>query len=392
MTLFTLVRRNVGKHPVRAAITFVFATIAMFAGVFLLSVVTTLGAATRQAAADRLAVQSAISLFVYLPEAYRERIARVPGVESVNPWNWFGGYYQKPANFFAQFATDMKVHLAQYPEMVVDPREAEELLADRRGCLVGQELAKQYGWKVGDKVPIIGTIYSAGPGKAWDFTLRATYRSTRPNIDEKTMFFHWDYLKEMRKLLAEQGYGAKDNDVAVFMVRVAPGFDSREVGEGIDRANEIGPQSTRTQTESQFQAQFVSMLGNIPMFLGWIGGAVMFAIFFSVLNAALMSARERSRDVGILKALGFPEGLAARLLVAESMLVVGSGGALGILLAYLSTSGFRNSLAGLIPNYFVAPATLLLGLVVALGIGAVAGVIPAIRLTRLRTVDVLRDA
>src|SRR5262245_56826480 len=112
----------------------------------------------------------------------------------------------------------------------------------------------------------------------------------------------------------------------------------------------------------------------------------MFAIFFSVLNAALMSARERSRDVGILKALGFPEGLAARLLVAESMLVVGSGGALGILLAYLSTSGFRNSLAGLIPNYFVAPATLLLGLVVALGIGAVAGVIPAIRLTRLRTV------
>jgi putative ABC transport system permease protein len=392
VTLFKLVRRNVGKHPVRAGLTFLFAVVALFAGVFLFSVVTTLAAATKQARTDRLAVQSAVSLFVYMPESYRERIERVPGVESVSPWNWFGGYYQEPSNFFAQFATDMKVHLTQYPEVVVDPAEAEELLADRRGALVGNDLATQFGWKVGDSIPIVGTIYSAGPGKAWDFVVRATYRSTKDNIDEKTMFFHWEYLQEMRRLQWEQGYDARGNDVAIFMVKVAEGHDSIAVSEAIDAIYENGPQRTRTQTEAAFQAQFVSMLGNIPAFLGWIGGAVMFAILFSVLNTALMSARERSRDVGILKALGFPESLAARLLVVESVLVVGTGGVVGTALAFLAAPAFRRMFGMLIPNYFVEPSMAWVGTGVAFAIGAIGGLLPAVRLTRLRTVDVLRDA
>lgn len=391
MSVFRLVRRNVARHPVRAALTFGFSALALFIAVFLYSVITTLEAATKQARTDRLAVQSAVSLFVYMPEAYRERIERMDGVESVSPWNWFGAYYQEPANFFAQFATDLKTHLVQYPELVVDPKEAQDLLADRQGALVGRGIAEKFGWKVGDRVPLIGTIYSTGLGKAWDFNVRATYRSTKDNFDEKTMFFHWDYLQEMRRLIREQGFNAYGSDVAIFMVKVAPGYDSVRVGEAIDAVYANGPQRTRTQTEAQFQAQFASMLGNIPAFLGAIGGAVLFAIFFSVLNTASMTARERSRDVGILKALGFRDGLAARLLVAESVLVVGSGGFLGIALAYLSVPVFRSAFGILIPNYFVEPVTGALAGAVALGIGAVGGLLPAIRLVRLRTVDVLRE-
>lgn len=391
MSLSRLVRRNLWRHPVRTVLTFGFSALALFLFVFLTSVVTTLSAATKAAATNRIAVQSAASLYVYMPESYRQKIEQVPGVESTCPWVWFGGYYQDPRNFFAQFAVDLAVHVDQYPEAVVDPGEREALLADRLGCLVGQELADQYGWKLGDRIPILSNIYTLGDKRAWEFTLRATYRSTKPNIDNKTMFFHWDYLKEMRAGLRAQGFEAGGQDVGVWMTKVRDGFDPEAVIEAIDALFAAGPQRTRTQTEAAFQAQFASMLGNVPTFLGWIGGAVLFAIFFSVLNTAGMAGRERSRDAGILKALGFPDRLAGGMLLLESMAVVGVGGVVGATLAWAAAPEFRQVFAQFLPNYFVADETLLLGVGIALLIGFLGGLLPALRLVRLRTVTVLRE-
>jgi putative ABC transport system permease protein len=389
VNLFTLVRRNVWRHPVRSGLTFLFATLALFLFVFLRSAVTTLESAAKAAATNRLAVQSAVSLFVYMPYSYRARIAQVEGVESVNMWNWFGGYYREPENFFAQFATDMAVNLEQFPEIEVPPDQVAALLEDRKGALVGRALAEKFGWEPGKRVQLMATIYALRP--TWEFDVRAVYRSTRPNIDEMTMFFHWDYLQEAREGFKASGFDVADQDVGVFMVKVKEGHEPVKVIEAIDRLFENGPQRVRTQTEAAFQAQFVSMFGGLPTFLAWIGGAVVFAIFFSVLNTAQMAARERARDVGVLKALGFRDALAGNLLLLESMLVVGVGGMLGVGLGWLSGPAFRGAFGFILPNYHVDPATLGAGVVLALAIGLVGGIVPALRLARLRPVTVLRE-
>jgi putative ABC transport system permease protein len=281
----------------------------------------------------------------------------------------------------------MEVLLEQYPEVVVPEDQRRRVLSERRGALVGAELAAQFDWKVGDLVPLTSRIYPPVGGGAWEFEICAIYRSTRPNIDEKTMFFHDDYFQEMiRASLGDVAVGAN-----IYMVKVAPGHRSEDVAAAIDAVYEGGPQRTRTQTEQAFQAQFVSMMGNIPVFLAWIGGAVIFAIFFSVLNTSQMAARERSRDTGILKALGFRDAWTGRLLLLESVLMVGAGGIVGTFLGLATQPMFRRMFGTNIPNYFVAPTTTIVAVVVALAIGLFGGLFPALRLARLRPVEVLRQ-
>jgi putative ABC transport system permease protein len=376
------------RHPARSTLTFLFAALALFLFVFLRSVITTLDAAVKMAASNRLATQSAVSLFVHLPQAYRAKISQVPGVESVSPWTWFGGHYQDPSAFFAQFAVDLGTTFEQYPELVVPPEQKASLLSERQGAMVGADLARQFDWEVGERVPLVPHIYALPGGRSWDFDVRAIYRSSKPNLDEKTLFFHDDYFREVvRGALGEDvGIGAN-----VYMVKVAPGHHAEDVAAAIDAVYENGPQRTRTQTEAAFQAQFVSMMGNIPVFLGWIGGAVLFAIFFSVLNTSQMASRERSRDVGILKALGFRDALAGRLLVAESMLLVGAGGIVGTAVGLLTVPFFRRVFGTQVPNYFVEGTTVALALAVAAAIGLLGGIFPALRLRRLKPVEVFRE-
>jgi putative ABC transport system permease protein len=387
VTSARLVWKNLLRHPARAGLTFLFAALALFLFVFLRSTVTTLRAAVTGAASNRLAVQSAVSLFIQLPLPYRQRIAAVEGVESVSPWTWFGAWHTDESEFFAQFAADLEVLLDQYPEVVVPEEQRTRLLSERRGALVGRELADQFGWKVGDLVPLTSRIYPPVGGGAWEFEVSAIYRSTKPNLDEKTMFFGDDYFQEMiRASLGEVAVGAN-----VYMVKVAPGHRSEDVAAAIDAVYEGGPQRTRTQTEQAFQAQFVSMMGNIPVFLAWIGGAVIFAIFFSVLNTSQMAARERSRDVGILKALGFRDAYTGRLLLLESVLMVGAGGIVGTFFGLATQPVFRRLFGTMVPNYFVAPRTTVVAVGIALAIGFFGGVLPALRLARLRPVEVFRQ-
>ncbi len=391
MSLLRLVRRNLMRHPIRSFLTFGFAVLALYLLVFLRSAVTTLDAALKSAAKNRVVVQSATSLFVYMPYSYRGKIEGIPGVESTGPWNWIGGFYQDERNRFAQFSVDMKTVIAQYPELVIREGSVDDLMADREGVLIGSDLAAQFGWKLGDRVPILQTIYAREKGEAWAFNVRAIYKSTNPAFDDKTMFLHWAYFEEKQRAMRAQGYGSPGQDVGIWMTKVKDGWSAESVIAAVDRMFEGGPQKTSTQTEAAFQAQFASMLGNLPTFLGWIGGAILVAIFFSVLNTNGMAARERSRDVGVLKALGFKDRLASGMLLLESMLLIGGGGLLGVGLAWLSVPVFRRLFGILFPNYHIDAATVGLGLVTAIGIGLLGGLIPALRLGRLRTVDVLRE-
>ncbi|MCO5171288.1 MAG: ABC transporter permease [Planctomycetes bacterium] len=381
-----LIARNLLAHPVRTLLTTCSLVIAVFLICTLRSLVIGLTAGVDAASSSRLVVQSAVSLFVDLPLAYQGKIAGVPGVRQTCKFQWFGGYYQDPSNFFAQFGVDADRFYESYPEVEVIAGDPAAFLTTRTGCLIGRELSRRYGWKVGDKVPIKPTIFQRTDGGAWEFEVVGVYRSKASNVDDATLFFQHDYLREALEQRAASG----PPGVGVYTITLAPGADLVDVSRRIDALFENGPQRVQTTTEAEFQRQFVSMLGGVPTLLGSIGAGVLFAILLAVLNTMLMAGRERTRDIGIIKALGFGDGVAFALLMCESLLLCGAGGALGVGLALLSAAPFREGLSQMVPAYDVTNETAALGLGLALLLGLIAGAAPAWRASQLRVIQALR--
>jgi putative ABC transport system permease protein len=340
------------------------------------------------AAANRLLVQSAVSLFVDLPLGYQQKIAAVPGIEAICKWQWFGGRYeQDKGGFFAQFGIDPATFLPSYPEMKIREGSYEAFTTTRTGCIVGDETAAKYGWQVGQTVPIGGTIFQRTDGRPWEFTVAAIYHSDSPSVDNQTLFFQYDYLRES----IEQGGATGPDGVGVYMLRIAPGTDPVVVQQGVDAMFENGPQRVQTTTEAEFNRQFISMLGDVPTLLQLVGGAVLFAIFFAVLNTMLMAGRERTRDLGIMKALGFTDKTAALLLVGESLLLCCLGAVVGIGVGLLAEAPAAAATASFIPGFGFDRSTLLLGAGIALIVGLVAGLLPGWRAARLTTIQALRE-
>ena len=386
MNLARLVRRNLLDHPVRSVLTVGAITVAMFLFCFVRSIVTSLDAAVNAAATNRVIVASAVSLFQSLPTPYLEKIKSIDGVEESCNFTWFGGRYKKPENFFAQFGTDPKELLDLYPEIDMPDEQKAAWLEDKQGAIVGIGLAEKWGWKVGDTVPIIGTIYPMVDGTQWSFNVHGIYRSRTALVDEQTMYFHWSYLDKM----LERGDAMGPRGSSVYVVRVKDGYDPSEVSSTIDDFYDGGPQRTRTQAEAAFQASFVGMLGNLPVFLGTIAGAVLIAILFGVVNTMTMAARQRTRSMGILKSLGFSSRIPARLYLMESIALALIGGGVGIGLALLSEIPIRRQFGTQIPMFEIANETILLAIGVCVLIGLLGGLVPAWVASRLSASEALR--
>ena len=386
MNLARLARRQAFSHPVRTMLTVAAVAVAMFLFCFLRSIVTSLDAAVTQSASNRIVVGSAVSLFQSLPTSYMPTIDEIDGVDSVCRFTWFGGRYQTESNFFAQFGTDPDVFLGQYPELQMPEEQKAAWIGDRKGAIIGVALAEKFGFEIGDQVPLIGTIYPRVDGEEWLFTIHGIYRSTKANVDEQTMYFHHVYLDES----VDGGECFGPVGTGVYIVRVAGGARGEDVAQRIDAYFDGGPQRTRTQTEAAFQADFIKMLGNLPTFLGMIVGAVLVAILFGVVNTMTIAARERTRTVGILKSLGFPDVVPSRLYAFESVLLVGLGTALGIGLALFAEDATRDFLGSQIPSYEVATDTLVQAALIGLAIALLAGLVPGWRAKRLSPVDALR--
>ncbi len=381
-----LLARNLTARPLRSALTVGSLLIAVFLVLFLRSVVVALGSGVEAASQSRLIVQSAVSLFVNLPLSYQQKIERVEGVGPMTKLQWFGGYYQDPSNFFAQFAVDEERLLDAYPEIELVEGSYEQFLAVKNGCLIGTDLATKFGWRVGDTVPLIGALYSRQDGSTWDFQVTGIYRSKAANLDSRTLWFHFEYLEDT----LESGAASGPEGVGVWILRLERGADATRVMSAIDGLFINGPQRVQTTTESEFQKQFVTMLGSVPTLLTSIGGGVLFAILLAVLNTMLMAARERTRSLGILKALGFGDGTAFALLLGESLLLCLIGGLLGLALYGLAAPGFSAFLTSAgFPPLVLDGESVLIGVVLALLVGLVAGIAPAIRAARLEVIDAL---
>lgn len=381
-----LIARNLRAHPLRSLLTAGSLTVAVFLICFLRSLVVALSAGVEGASSNRLVVQSAVSLFVDLPLAYQGKIDGVPGVAKTCVFQWFGGYFQDPSNFFAQFGVDHDRFFESYPEVELVEGKQEDFLAKRTGCLIGDQLAQKFGWKLGSRVPITGTIYVQSGGGAWEFDVVGIYHSKSANVDNNTLYFRFDCLREA----LETGSASGPQGAGVYMIKLAPGADVVEVSRTVDAMFENGPQRVQTTTEAEFQRQFVGMIGGLPTLLTSIGGGVLFAILFAVLNTMLMAGRERTRDIGVIKALGFTDGVVFALLMLESLLLCGVGGAGGVGLALFLEAGTAAGLSSMFPGYDVTQETVALGIGLALGLGVIAGLVPAWQASQLRVVQALR--
>jgi putative ABC transport system permease protein len=376
MKFLPLIIANLFRKKIRTTLTIGSFAVALFLFGLLVVVRGAFSQGLDVAGADRLVLINRVSIIQPLPLSYRDRLLRIPGVKQVMFDNWFGGVYQDERNFFPQFAVDTDNQRAMFPEFEVSEDQWQAFIADREGAIVGQGLAKRFGWKVGDRIPIKGTIY---PGQ-WEFNIRGIYRGKRVQDDTTQFWFHWKYLEERSQF---KGY------VGWYTVRVANPDQSAQVAKAIDQEFANSPWETKTDTEKAFAASWVKQMGNIEFLILSIGGVVFFTLLLVTGNTMAIAVRERIGELAILKAVGYSDTFVLLLVLAESLLVAAVGGGLGLVLAKLFTLG-GDPTHGLLPYFYLPPAAMVTGVAVALTVGVIAGILPALSAMRLRVVDALR--
>jgi putative ABC transport system permease protein len=330
----------------------------------------------------RLVTRSAVSLVFSLPLTYAQKIRQVPGVQSVSWANWFGGVYISERNFFPQFAIDPASYLDMYPEFILSAAERKAFLTDRKGAIVGRKLAEQYGWKIGDVIPLRGTIYTG----TWGFTLRGIYDGADKGTDQSTMFIHWDLLNETIKKL----YPRRGDQTGVFIVQLRDPAAAAEVSAAVDAMFRNSLAETLTETEKAFQLSFVAMTEAILLAIQAVSFVVIVIIMAVMANTMAMTARERGSEYATMKALGFSGGSVALLILAESVGIALAGGLAAIALTIPLADAFAERMGSLFPIFFVSEQTMLLQAGAALAVGVVAAALPAWRTATVRIVDGLR--
>ena len=386
MPSFKLVWRNLLRRPLRSLLTIASLAIAIFLICGLRTMITTIAAGVDNANPRRLDVLSASGLFVELPLSYQAKIERVPGVEKTTKFQWFGGYFRSQKNFFAQFAIDPETMFDMYPECKLPKEQIEALRNTRTGCVIGRSLAEKFDWKIGDTIPLIGALHPHPEDKAWEFKVCGIYHSDVPSFDNRTLFFRWDYFEETLKA------GGVPPGVGVYAIRATPDANVEDVIAGVEDQFRDSDQRVDCATEAEFQRQFQSMFGNIPLFLGWIGGGVLIAILVASINTMLMSMREQTGDVGVMKSLGFTDANVFGLFMAQAMFLCLLGGGIGLFLAWSTQGAIASSMEFMFPGFRIQAATFVIAAVLTAVLGLLAGILPAVRASRLRCVEALRAA
>jgi putative ABC transport system permease protein len=382
MFVLRLLLKNAFRHRLRTALTVLGLVVAVCAYGLLRTVIDAWYAGAEASSSTRLVTRSAISLTVPMPLSYAERIRALDGVSGVSWANWFGGIYVTERNFFAQFAVDPPTYLALYPEYRLSEAERQAFFRDQQGAVVGRKLAEKFGWKIGDQIPLRGTIY---PG-TWTFTLRGIYEGAEVGTDEQQMLFHWKRLSEALR----QRTGAGSDRVGVFVIGIADPDEAAAISQRVDAQFRNSLAETLTETEKAFQLGFVAMSEAILLAIRAVSGIVIVIIMAVMANTMTMTARERLAEYATLKALGFPGVFVVRLLFGESLLIAGLGGALGIAASFPAVRLVGQLTGTLFPVFRLSPTTLALQVAASVAIGLVAAAWPAWRMSRIGIVNGLR--
>jgi putative ABC transport system permease protein len=385
MKYLHLVWRNLMRRKIRTLLTIGCIFIAFLLFGVLMAIRAAFSMGVDIAGADRLVTIHKVSLIQLMPRSYVERIRGLEGVSGVTHANWFGGYYQEPSNFIANFAVEPEAWLAMYPEFELPEEQKKAWFANRGGAVVGISTATKFGWKVGDRVPLISPIYRKPDGAPWDFVIEGIYDSPVKGADKTQFFFHYDYPNEVLRDTPVA------NQVGWYVIRVADPATSDQLAKRVDALFANSSAETKTATEKAFVADFAKQVGDIGAIMIFIASIVMFFILFVAGNAMAQSIRERTSELAVLKTLGFRDGLVLVLVLIESCVIAGIGGALGLGLAWVVIAQ-GDPTGGMLPAFYFPSRDVVLGaaLVVVLGIGT--GLLPALQAQRLKIVTALRRA
>lgn len=382
MFLLKLLLRNAFRHRLRTGLTILGLVVAITAFGLLRTLIGAWYAGVEASSSTRLVTRSAISLTFALPLSYAPRIKAVDGVTTVSWANWFGGIYQSEKNFFPQFAVEPASYLQLYPEYVLKPEEKEAFIRDRQGAVVGRKLAAQYGWKIGDQIPLRGTIY---PG-TWTFTLRGIWTGAEAKTDENQMLVHYELVNESIK----QRFPGRGDSTGAFIVGIDQPVNAALISQRIDAEFHNSLAETLTETEAAFQLSFVSMSDAILAAIQAVSFIIIVIIMAVMANTMTMTARERLSEYATLKALGFPPRFVVALLFGESLLIAVIGGALGLLATFPAVAGIAHALGSFLPAFHITPLTMGLQIGAALLVGTVAAAWPAWRMSHIDIVSGLR--
>jgi putative ABC transport system permease protein len=379
MKYLPLLFANLKRKKLRTALTVGSFAVALFLFGFLAIIHGAFGGNLDVIGVDRLMVVNKTSIIQPLPISYEAQIQRIPGVKNITAQTWFGGIYQDPKNFFASFAIDPDTQREVFPELAVPDDQWKAFVDDREGAIVGAKTAKRFGWKVGDRVPLQAPIY----GGVWEFNIRGIYDNPKDGIDLTQFWLHYKYLDERRNF----GKG----QIGWYTVKLDSADDSTRVIKAIDTQFANSPFETKTETLAAMTASWVKAAGNIEFLIMAIGGVVFFTLLLVTGNTMALSVRERMGELAVMKAVGFSDRFILFIVLAESLLIALIGGIIGVSLAKLLTLG-GDPTGGILYSFALPVGAMLLGLVAALVIGMLAGIIPATNAMRLRVVDALRRA
>ncbi|MGH9316309.1 MAG: ABC transporter permease [Thermoanaerobaculia bacterium] len=386
MKYLVLIWRNIFRKKLRTALTASSIMLVLVLIVVLASLLQAMEAdPSGGRGANRLVVQHATGLGNFLPVSQRQRIEQIPGVVAVSPETWFGGVYKddKPENWIGQLSADPDIYFDKiFDDAKINPAVNAEWKATRSGFVAGQNLADKFKWKKGDHIILRGTYIPIN----LDLIYVGPYRAG----DESNIFFHNEYLNQSK------WFGA-DKYTGLYYLKVASGEDVPRVAAAIDRMFENSDAPTKTLTEKQFQLQFMEMMGNVKLLIRGISLIVLFAVTLIVANTVAMSARERVTEIAVMRTLGFRRAHILSFILSESVLMSLLGGILGVCLAkfvlipLLVAVGSKTSISAWLINFRVTLPTLIQAFGVSVGVGILAGFVPAVRSSRSKIVDGLRQ-
>ena len=383
MNDFTLVRKNLFRRKLRAVLMIVSILIAFLIFGVLAGIYASFTAGEDIAAADRLVVVNKVNFTQPLPIAYYNRVRSVAGIRKVTYANWFGGYYQDPKNILIVMAVEPETYTDIFSrDFDFAPEARRAFIRTRTGAIVGENMAHKWGWKVGDRVPIASNIFSRRNGShTWDFDIVGIFTGKTPQTETNFMFFQYDYFDETRSF---------DRDMIGWLVlQTANPAENDSIAKAIDAMFVNSTAETATDTEKAFNKAYAAQFGNIALIVILVIGAAFVTILMIVGNTMALTIRERTREIGVLKTLGFTGGRILRLVLGESVLLALLGGLPGLALAVLVTIWLRPSVSKLLPGFALTGDIVAEAIGLMLVFGLITGLIPALNAMRLQIATAL---
>jgi len=377
-----LISKNAFRRKLRTFLTILGLALAVMAFGLIRTFIHAWYAGARAAAPDRLITRHAVSIIFDLPIAYKEQLLKIDGVEDVTHACWFGGYYVDPSNFFPNFAVDHTNYFDIYPEFIVPKDQFVNFKKERNAVIIGQGLADRFGWKLGDKVPLIGTIF---PGD-WDFIVRGIYTGKEESTDETLFLFRFDCLDERMKIESPGRAG----NTGWYALKISDPEQSATIADQVDSRFDNSWAETRTETEKEFTMSFIQMSSAIILGLRIVSYLIIGIILMVLANTMAMTARERVSENAFMRTIGFQGYHLVGLILGESLFIACLGGIVGIGLLILVANGVSVALSQYFPGFRPDNLTFLLSFGTSVAVGILAAVIPISRALSIKIVDGLR--